>query len=42
MHLFTFIKNYGHMELSYWELKNWFTNVDYTLVGSGIVGLHTG
>ncbi|PXY40208.1 FAD-dependent oxidoreductase [Flavobacterium cheongpyeongense] len=30
------------MELSYWELKNWFTNVDYTIVGSGIVGLHTG
>ncbi|CAM3725571.1 NAD(P)/FAD-dependent oxidoreductase [Flavobacterium chungbukense] len=29
------------MELSYWELKNWFTNVDYTIVGSGIVGLHT-
>lgn len=29
------------MQLSYWELKNWFTNVDYTVVGSGIVGLHT-
>jgi len=28
------------MELSYWELKNWFTNVDYTIVGSGIVGLN--
>jgi len=28
------------MELSYWELKNWFANVDYTIVGSGIVGLH--
>lgn len=28
------------MKLSYWELKNWFTNVDYTIVGSGIVGLH--
>ena len=28
------------MELSYWEQKNWFTNVDYTIVGSGIVGLH--
>jgi glycine/D-amino acid oxidase-like deaminating enzyme len=28
------------MELSYWELKNWFTNVDFTIVGSGIVGLH--
>jgi glycine/D-amino acid oxidase-like deaminating enzyme len=28
------------MQLSYWELKNWFTDVDYTIVGSGIVGLH--
>jgi glycine/D-amino acid oxidase-like deaminating enzyme len=30
------------MQLSYWELKNWFTDVDFTIVGSGIVGLHTG
>lgn len=29
------------MPLSYWELKNWFTNIDYTIVGSGIVGIHT-
>jgi len=29
------------MQLSYWELKNWFTNVNFTIVGSGIVGLHT-
>lgn len=29
------------MQLSYWELKNWFTNIDFTIVGSGIVGLHT-
>ncbi len=28
------------MNLSYWELKNWFTDIDYTIVGSGIVGLH--
>ncbi|TRX37072.1 NAD(P)/FAD-dependent oxidoreductase [Flavobacterium restrictum] len=28
------------MQLSYWELKNWFTHVDFTVVGSGIVGLH--
>ncbi|MEN9928379.1 MAG: hypothetical protein RLZZ231_300 [Bacteroidota bacterium] len=28
------------MHLSYWEIKNWFTQVDYTIVGSGIVGLH--
>lgn len=30
------------MDLSYWELKNWFDQVDYTIVGSGIVGLHAG
>ena len=29
------------MNLSYWEIKNWYTGVDYTVVGSGIVGLHT-
>lgn len=28
------------MNLSYWETKNWFSGVDYTIVGSGIVGLH--
>ena len=28
------------MKLSYWEIKSWFSNVDYTIVGSGIVGLH--
>lgn len=28
------------MNLSYWEIKNWFSGVDYTIVGSGIVGLH--
>ncbi len=28
------------MNLSYWELKSWFTNVDFTIVGSGIVGLN--
>lgn len=28
------------MNLSYWEIKNWFTKVDYTIVGSGIVGIH--
>jgi glycine/D-amino acid oxidase-like deaminating enzyme len=28
------------MNLSYWELKNWFSHIDYTVVGSGIVGLH--
>lgn len=29
------------MNLSYWEIKNWFTGVDFTIAGSGIVGLHT-
>jgi glycine/D-amino acid oxidase-like deaminating enzyme len=29
------------VELSYWEIEHWFTNVDHTIVGSGIVGLHT-
>lgn len=28
------------MQLSYWEIKNWFSKVDFTIVGSGIVGLH--
>lgn len=28
------------MKYSYWELKEWFTNVDFTIVGSGIVGLN--
>ncbi len=27
------------MNLSYWEYKTWFSNVDFTIVGSGIVGL---
>ncbi|MBQ4913307.1 FAD-binding oxidoreductase [Maribacter sp. MMG018] len=29
------------MNLSYWEYKSWFSNVDYTVIGSGIVGLTT-
>ena len=29
------------MNLSYWEIKSWFTNVDFTIIGSGIVGLNT-
>ncbi|MEM6720286.1 MAG: FAD-dependent oxidoreductase [Bacteroidota bacterium] len=28
------------MNLSYWEYKTWLTNVDFTVVGSGIVGLN--
>jgi len=28
------------MNLSYWEHKEWFSNVDFTVVGSGIVGLN--
>ncbi len=27
------------MNLSYWEIKTWLTNIDFTIVGSGIVGL---
>lgn len=27
------------MQFSYWEIKSWLTNVDFTIVGSGIVGL---
>jgi len=29
------------MNLSYWEKTEWFSNVDFTIVGSGIVGLKT-
>ena len=29
------------MQLSYWEIKNWFSKIDFTIVGSGIVGLHS-
>ncbi len=28
------------MNLSWWEIDSWFSNVHYTVVGSGIVGLH--
>jgi gamma-glutamylputrescine oxidase len=28
------------MDLSYWEIKSWLTDIDYTIVGSGIVGLN--
>ena len=28
------------MNLSYWEQKEWFSNIDFTIVGSGIVGLN--
>jgi len=28
------------MNLSYWEKKSWFSNVDFCVVGSGIVGLN--
>ncbi|MGB0897068.1 MAG: NAD(P)/FAD-dependent oxidoreductase [Flavobacteriaceae bacterium] len=29
------------MNLSYWEKEEWFSGVDFTIVGSGIVGLNT-
>jgi len=28
------------LNLSFWEIKSWFTNIDFTIVGSGIVGLN--
>jgi len=28
------------MQLSYWENKSWFQSVDFTIIGSGIVGLN--
>ncbi len=28
------------MELSYWERKTWLENIDYAVIGSGIVGLN--
>lgn len=28
------------MELSYWEVKNWLSNIDLVVIGSGIVGLN--
>lgn len=28
------------MNLSYWEYKSWLSNIDYTIVGSGLVGLN--
>jgi len=34
------ISSRDNMKLSWWEINSWFTNVDYTIVGSGIVGLH--
>jgi glycine/D-amino acid oxidase-like deaminating enzyme len=30
-----------NMNLSYWEKSEWFSNIDFTIVGSGIVGLNT-
>lgn len=32
---------FSPMNLSYWEIKSWLTNVDYAIIGSGIVGLST-
>ena len=27
------------MKLSYWEIKSWLTDIDFAVIGSGIVGL---
>ncbi len=29
------------MNFSYWEQQSWLSNIDYTIIGSGIVGLNT-
>lgn len=29
------------MSFSFWENKNWFSEIDFSIIGSGIVGLHT-
>ncbi len=29
------------MNLSYWEQQSWLSNIDFTIIGSGIVGLNT-
>ncbi|WP_034923166.1 NAD(P)/FAD-dependent oxidoreductase [Gillisia sp. CAL575] len=29
------------MNLSFWEQQSWLSNIDYTIIGSGIVGLNT-
>lgn len=28
------------MNLSYWEINQWFKKIDFTIIGSGIVGIH--
>jgi len=28
------------LNFSYWEIKTWLSNIDFTIVGSGIVGLN--
>jgi len=28
------------VNFSYWEIKSWLTNIDFTIIGSGIVGLN--
>ncbi len=36
-----FYSKLNTMSLSFWEIDTWFSNVDFTIVGSGIVGLST-
>ncbi len=33
--------NENKLNYSYWELKEWFSNIDFAIIGSGIVGLNT-
>ena len=28
------------MDLSFWEINEWITDIDYVIVGSGIVGIN--
>lgn len=28
------------MNFSYWELKHWLTDIDFAIIGSGIVGIN--
>lgn len=40
MMMLIFTKIHGSMSLSYWEHQTWLSAIDYTIVGSGIVGLN--
>jgi len=33
--------DFKQTNFSFWENKNWFSDIDFSIIGSGIVGLHT-